>query len=218
MLDDVISQSLEGFKADCRKLCENHYPTIHNRGMRDIHLGKALSRRIVSTLSAGGHYASLVQLETAEHIRLPIFHINGGQYQLYVIGHRMVSPGAGCRHALITDIQWSLEKLELSSDADFRLLLVSDHWFDRTMASKTLPSWWLGNMPVDLEAYQSQGIKLQLSDGSLSKDIEHQCSLDNGNFKLFHPLKRLKDNEVIYKYMLMSASFTLHPNNTLGND
>ncbi|RXJ74490.1 hypothetical protein CS022_02590 [Veronia nyctiphanis] len=214
MLDDVISQSLEGFEADCRKLCENHYPTIHNRGMRDIHLGKALSRRIVSTLHDQSIYASLTQLETSEHIRLPIFHIDGGTHQLYVIGHRMVSSGTGCRHALITDIQWSMEKLEFSQDADFRLLLVSDHWFDRTMASKTLASWWLGDMPADAENYHKQGIKIQPSDSCLSQDIEQECALMNGDFRLFHPLKRLKDDETIYKYMLMSACFDLKPSPT----
>lgn len=55
MLLDIVTQSVNEFQVDCLRLCEKHYPTIHNQGMSEHHLGLAFARRLARTLSEFGH-------------------------------------------------------------------------------------------------------------------------------------------------------------------
>lgn len=76
MLLDILTQSVNEFQADCLKLCEKHYPTIHNQGMSEHHLGLAFARRLARTLTEFGHrceYApieSVYQTEQPHHYRI----------------------------------------------------------------------------------------------------------------------------------------------------
>lgn len=208
MLDELISQSLRDFQSDCLSFCEHHYPTIHNRGMKESHLGKALARRLIhgyNNLNIDARYA---QLEEAA-LKQPVFVIESPDHQIYLVAHRMISANTAGRKALVNDIHWALAHLDRASNKEKRLVLIADHWTDRSSASKSLPSWWLGHQPIHIEEFIAQGIKLIDANHHLASDIADRCQLSGGRLRIYHPLHRQRDGLPLYKYMLLSATYPL---------
>ncbi len=208
MLDELISQSLREFQSDCLSFCEHHYPTIHNRGMKESHLGKALARRFIHGYNNLDIDATYAQMEEAA-LKQPVFRIDSPEHQIYLVAHRLISANTACRKALVKDTLWALEHLDTSSGKEKRLIIVADHWVDRSSASKSVPCWWLGHQPIHRDDYASQGVKLMDADHHFAEDIAQECHLNDGKLRIFHPLHRQRDGIPLYKYMLLTAAYSL---------
>lgn len=209
MLDELISQSLRDFQSDCVSFCEHHYPTIHNRGMKESHLGKAFARRLIHSYDNLNIDAQYAQLDEAGVLKHPAFRIESPDHQIYIVAHRLISANIACRKGLVKDTQWTLEHLDTACNKEKRLVILADHWVDRSSASKSVPSWWLGHQPIHKEEYVAQGIRLVDADRSLSEDIAQECNLSDGRHRIFHPLFRHRDGLPLFKYMLLTAAYTL---------
>lgn len=205
LISELVAVSIEQFQADCLQLCTQHYPTVHNRGMRDRHLGRLMCRRILATLEKKGITATLEQVECDDVMMPPVFLIRTSEATLWVIAHRLQSANLARRSTLFQAIGLTLK--QLTDSGDHHLLLLSDHWFDRSKASKQLPSWWLGQMPDNIQGYLQDGIKLLPSELSLSGQLQTQFELSQGVTQLHHPLKRLHTNTTLHRYAVMTAYY-----------
>lgn len=210
MISDLLSVSIQQFKADCLQLCEQHYPTVHNRGMRGDHLGKALCRRIVSTLSQADIEVRVQVLAQANQSDQPIFRLEAPQFTLWVVAHRLVSANLARRESLVA----AVDSVKHASPSHARqhphyLLLVADHWFDRSKASKELPAWWLGHLPENISDYQADGIRLLGCDQSLPSRLAQQLNLTGGERQIHHPLKRHNGGQTVHRYLLLTALYSL---------
>ncbi|MCM0148833.1 hypothetical protein KCN56_09690 [Photobacterium galatheae] len=206
MINKFISDSIEHFQTDCLQLCTQHYPTVHNRGMRDRHLGRLMCRRILATLENEGIEASLEQLKNDDVMMPPIFRIHTPENTLWVIAHRLQSANMARRSALFQAIALTLKQLNHAENN--QLLLLADHWFDRSKASKQLASWWLGQMPANIQGYLQDGIKLIPSELTLGEQLQSQFGLIEGKSSLLHPLKRLQSQQTLHRYAVMTTYFT----------
>ncbi|WP_284509785.1 hypothetical protein [Salinivibrio costicola] len=127
---------------------------------------------------------------------------------IYILAHRLLSGNNACRDALVRDVAWLLNNGITDPSEPGRVIIVSDHWIDRTNASKAVPSWWLGHQPIHADAYRAQGIRLVSATTSLSDAIS-PLGLTEGRYRIFHPLFRIKDSLPLHKYLLMTATFSL---------
>lgn len=209
MLDELISLSLRDFQSDCVSFCEHHYPTIHNRGMKESHLGRALSRRLIHSYSNLGIDTEFSQLEEGSPLKHPAFRIESPEHQIYLVAHRLISANTACRNALVKDTQRALEHLDTTCPKEKRLIIIADHWADRSNASKSIPSWWLGHQPIHKEEYAAQGIRLIDAERSVTADLTQACQLTEGKHRIFHPLFRHRDGLPLFKYMLLTATYTI---------
>ncbi|OEE65194.1 hypothetical protein A1OS_14695 [Enterovibrio norvegicus] len=209
LLDEIISQSLRDFQSDCLRFCEQHYPTIHNRGMKESHLGKALSRRLIHSYKNIDIPASFVQLEDASSLKQMVFRVDSPDHQIYIVAHNLISANVACRRGLVQDTCWMLDRLDANDNKEKRLIIISDHWIDRSAASKSIPSWWLGHQPIHLPEFIGQGVKLVDSPNSLAVDLQADCRLHDGMHRIFHPFHRHRDGLPLFKYLLLSAVYPL---------
>ncbi|GHA33422.1 hypothetical protein ACFFLZ_05795 [Photobacterium aphoticum] len=206
MVSDFLSTSIEQFQSDCMQLCEQHYPTVHNRGMRENHLGKALCRRILHTLSDANIQATITQCQNEDKLSQPVFHIQTSSFSVWVIAHRLLSANLARRQALINTIKETKERL--TGDHPHHLVLVADHWFDRSKASKEIPAWWLGQLPRNAVDYLNDGIRLQAVEIGLPEQLA-ALSLTEGHHALHHPLRRDNHQKTVYKYILLTSHYVL---------
>nr|WP_269809100.1 hypothetical protein [Enterovibrio nigricans] len=125
-MDELIAQSLRNFQSDCLSFCEHHYPTIHNRGMKDSHMGKALSRRIVHSFDNLNIDTQFSQLEETSSYKQPIYCIETDSHQVFVLAHRMISASSACRNGLVRDIKQVLGEVSIDKTKDARLIIVAD--------------------------------------------------------------------------------------------
>ncbi|WP_036830452.1 hypothetical protein, partial [Photobacterium sanctipauli] len=195
------------FQADCHQLCEQHYPTVHNRGMRENHLGKALCRRIITTLQQDNIAAQLQQCQSKDSLAQPIFQIETEQFTVWVIAHRLLSANIARRNSLIAAIEQTKQKLNPNKPQ--HLVLVADHWFDRSKASKEIPAWWLGELPANALDYQQDGVKLLVPNSDLPSQLNDAFGFVNGEHQIHHPLKREQDDKTVYKYIVLTAYYPL---------
>ncbi|MCQ1060505.1 hypothetical protein LRP52_37570 [Photobacterium sp. ZSDE20] len=208
LISDYLSTSIEQFQQDCSKLCAQHYPTVHNRGMRENHLGMALCRRIMATLQQAGLDAHFSQHKNDEQVSQPVFVIDTTEFSIAVIAHRLLSANKACRQGLIktiADVRTTLAPVKPTY-----IVVVADHWFDRSKASKEIPAWWLGKLPKNIEEYITDGIKLLSSTNSLAEQLHDGHHMSHGEYHLHHPLKRETNNKTVLKYLLLSAFIPLH--------
>lgn len=174
--------------------------------MRDRHLGRLMCRRILATLENEGIEASLEQLKNDDVMMPPIFRIHTPENTLWVIAHRLQSANMARRSALFQAIALTLKQLNHAENN--QLLLLADHWFDRSKASKQLASWWLGQMPANIQGYLQDGIKLIPSELTLGEQLQSQFGLIEGKSSLLHPLKRLQSQQTLHRYAVMTTYFT----------
>lgn len=241
LVSDYLSTSIQRFQSDCLQLCEQHYPTVHNRGMREIHLGKALCRRIIATLKEAGFSAELIQRQNEEQLSQPVFCIQSDEFAVWVIAHRLLSANLARRQALIKAIVQTRDISQANADSETHsaseqhtealagsstaattanlgtqpdthlpqhLVLVADHWFDRSKASKEIPAWWLGQLPENTEAYLKDGVRLLVPETSLPAQLQ-QLGLQPDQHTIHHPLTRDHGSRTVYKYLLLTAHYTL---------
>ncbi|RWX53110.1 hypothetical protein [Photobacterium chitinilyticum] len=207
MVSDLLSVSIHQFKADCLQLCEQHYPTVHNRGMRGNHLGKTLCRRILSTLKQADIPAELHQGHHDDALEQPIFRIETPSFTLWIIAHHLVSANLARREALVQSVNTACQQID--EEKQHHLLIVSDHWFDRSKASKEIPAWWLGQLPTNTSDYLADGIRLQECAETLPECLQQKYLLSEGQHQIHHPLKRNGGDKIVHRYILLTAYYQI---------
>lgn len=209
MLDELIAQSLRNFQADCLNFSKQHYPTVHNRGIKESHMGRALSRRVIHSFENIDIPVMSHVIENIETLSQPVFCIDSDKHQILIVVHRLLSANIESRKGLIRDVRGSLAFKDKTKNKEIRLIIIADHWADKSNASKSIPSWWLGHQPIHQIEYAEQGIKLVDSKHFFSVDIQHECRLIGGQHRIYHPLHRYKDGFPFFKYMLLTATYSL---------
>ncbi|SYZ83320.1 Uncharacterised protein [Vibrio paracholerae] len=206
MLLDIVTQSVNEFQVDCLRLCEKHYPTIHNQGMSEHHLGLAFARRLARTLSEFGHPCEYTPIESIYQRDLPHhFRVSSDAGTVWILTHHLISAGKTGRVKLMRDIsQWKQEYAYVIQPNDL-LLLLSDHWMGRSRKSRELLHWWTGQLPDEMDEYHAQGIGLQESDSQLTQTLEHYYQISPCFIKFGHPLKRSKNQQLVRKYVQLYA-------------
>lgn len=206
VLLDIVVQSVTEFQADCLKICEKHYPTIHNQGMKEHHLGMAFARRLARTLTEFEHNCQYHPIEITLTNELPHhFRISSDIGTVWVITHHMTSAGETCRKKLFKAVHCWKEEYGYAIQPYDLLILVNDHWISRTAKSRELIHWWMGELPDDLEQYNAQGITLYESDSQFAYTIEHQFGITPCYSKYGHPLKNSKQQQLVRKYIQLFA-------------
>lgn len=206
LLLDILTQSVNEFQADCLKLCEKHYPTIHNQGMSEHHLGLAFARRLARTLTEFGHPCDYAAIETINQAEQPHhYRISSDAGTVWVLTHHMVSAGKTCRDKLMRDItQWKQEYSYAIQPNDL-LLLLTDHWISRSQKSRELLHWWTGQLPFEIDEYSAQGITLHESESQLTQALESYFHISPCYVKFGHPLRRSKNQQLVRKYIQLYA-------------
>ncbi len=206
MLLDLVVKSVNEFQHDCLKLCEKHYPTVHNHGMSKHHLALAFARRMQNTLGHFGHESSVQPLETSESNDLPHhYRVSSNIGTVWVISHHLVSASYGCRQKLLQHIaQWQSEYSYAIQPSDL-LFIVSDHWIGRSRTSRELFHWWMGEFPQDVDEYRRQGVQLFESRDQFQPALEDHFGISPCYIKFGHPLQRTVDKASVKKYLQLYA-------------
>lgn len=176
--------------------------------MRENHLGKALCRRILSTFNQADIEAELHQCHDDENLSQPIYRIEAPHFTVWVIAHRLMSANLARRNALLRSVAIPCQLFDKSKQ--HHLLIVSDHWFDRSKASKEIPAWWLGHVPENTDKYLKDGIRLLEPTATLPESLQQTYNLPAGQHQLHHPLKRHGSDAPVHKYILLTAYYSLH--------
>lgn len=206
MLLDLVIQSVNLFQDDCLKLCERHYPTVHNQGISEHHIGKAFARRMQHTFLTFEHGSEICPLETNESKDSPHhFRISSEIGTVWVITHHMVSAGKVCRKKLMLDIQNWQQEYGFAIQPNDLLILISDHWIGRSKNSRELLHWWMGELPDTVNEYTQQGITLYESDSQLANNLNDNFSISPCYIKFGHPLKRSINQQMVRKYIQLYA-------------
>ncbi|WP_068717542.1 hypothetical protein [Vibrio tritonius] len=206
MLLDVLTQSVNEFQNDCLKLCEKHYPTIHNQGMSEHHLGLAFARRLARTLTEFGHACEFNAIESVQHQEQPHhYRVSCDVGTVWILTHHMFSAGKTCREKLMKEIaQWK-EEYGYAMQPNDLLLLLTDHWISRSQKSRELLHWWTGQLPDEIDEYRLQGIHLYESESQMTKSLETLFQISPCYLKYGHPLKRSQNQQQVKKYIQLYA-------------
>ncbi|WP_159064864.1 hypothetical protein [Thaumasiovibrio subtropicus] len=207
MIHQLIEDCLAAFDVDCRLLCEHHYPTVHNRGMKENHLGKALARRLCHQLMKLDINAETQEKRSDPAFAHPVYMVSYEGHEIWIVAQQMLSANHHCRETLIEEL--NLIELQMEHVNQQHILIIADHWFDRSRASKQLPAWWIGELPNNLQAYYNEGIRLQASPDSLRSNLKHRFGWREINTDLRHPLLKVNTDLPIHRYMLLSAHIDL---------
>lgn len=206
MLLDIVIQSVNEFQADCLKICEKNYPTIHNQGMKEHHLGMTFTRRLARTLTEFEHDCQYHPIEITPTNELPPhFRISSDIGTVWVITHHMISAGETCRRKLFKAVNSWKEEYGYAIQPCDLLILVNDHWISRATKSRELIHWWMGELPDDIEQYSAQGITLFESESQFAQTIESQFGISPCYSKYGHPLKNSKQQQLVRKYIQLFA-------------
>ncbi|NRF60732.1 hypothetical protein [Vibrio coralliilyticus] len=202
MLLDVLIQSVNEFQADCMKLCEKHYPTIHNKGMNEHHLSLAFSRRLSRTLTEFGHHCEYVALESHSNTEQPHhYRVTSDAGTVWILSSHLLSAGSNCRQKLFKAVTNWQEEYAFAIQPNDLLLLISDHWISRNKQSRELLHWWTGQLPDEIDQYKLQGISLYESESQLACSLEQHFGLSPYFVKFTHPLRRSTDQQLVRKYI-----------------
>ncbi|HAS6347136.1 hypothetical protein LZU85_04125 [Vibrio sp. IRLE0018] len=206
MLLDLVIKSVNNFQDDCLKLCEKHYPAVHNQGMSEHHLALAFARRMQNTFKQFQHESVIEPLETLEASELPHqYRVTSDVGTVWVLSHHMVSPGKTCRDNLLTDVtEWQSEYGFAIQPNDL-LFLIGDHWISRSKTSRELLHWWMGELPDQINAYSEQGISLYTCDTQLTQALESRFNISPCYLKYGHPLRRTSTKQMVRKYIQFYA-------------
>jgi len=175
--------------------------------MRENHLGKALCRRVLSILKQADFTAELQQYHDDDNLAQPIFRIETTGFIIWIIAHRFVSANLACRDALVQSVNKAYQQICQEKPQHF--LIVSDHWFDRSRASKEIPAWWLGQLPDNVNDYLADGIRLQAPAKALPESLQQKYHFSEGVHQVHHPLKRHGSNKIVHKYILLTAYYQM---------
>lgn len=206
MLLDIVTQSVNEFQTDCLKLCEKHYPTIHNKGMSEHHLGLAFARRLSRNLSEFGHACEYDTIESIYHGETPHhFRISSEIGTVWLLTHHLVSAGKTNRDKFMRDISLWKNEYAFAIQPNDLLILLTDHWISRSHKSRELLHWWTGELPDEIDEYIAQGITLYESDSLLTQALEKHYQISPCYIKYGHPLKSSKNQQLVRKYIQLYA-------------
>lgn len=208
MFSDLLATSVEQFAHDCMLLCAKHYPIIHSRGLQEAHLAKILCRRIQVNCQHAELPVILTPLENKPFISQVVYRLQHKHITVWVIAHHFISANKARRQALLNTIDWLHQHRE--AGGEHYLMIVSDHWFDRSKASKQLPAWWLGHLPEQAQAYTNAGIKLEPCDNSLAASLYQRFGYTQGQLALHHPFKRVDNQTAVLRYVSLTAIYRIH--------
>ncbi|EGQ7692264.1 hypothetical protein QQ213_000231 [Vibrio vulnificus] len=206
MLLDLVIKSVNNFQDDCLKLCEKHYPAVHNQGMNEHHLGLAFARRMQNTFKQFAHESVIEPLEKVDVGELPHqYRVTSEIGTVWVLSHHMVSAGKTCRDNLLADVtEWQSEYGFAIQPNDL-LFLIGDHWISRSKTSRELLYWWMGELPDQINEYSEQGISLYTSDSQLTQSLESRFNISPCYLKFGHPLRRSGNKQMVRKYVQFYA-------------
>ncbi|CAK2144892.1 hypothetical protein VCRA2123O444_50092 [Vibrio crassostreae] len=206
MLLDLVIKSVNQFQDDCLKLCERHYPTVHNQGISEHHIGKAFARRMEHTFVSFNHASNISPLEMLSSGENPRhFRISSEIGTVWMISHHMVSAGKICRKKLMLDIHNWQQEYGFAIQPNDVLIIVSDHWISRSKNSGELLHWWMGELPDEITEYSQQGITLRESDSQFATDLNINFRISPCFIKFGHPLKRSGNQQLVRKYLQLYA-------------
>ncbi|ARP40425.1 hypothetical protein [Vibrio syngnathi] len=206
MLLDLVIQSVNQFQDDCLKLCERHYPTVHNQGISEHHIGKAFARRMEHTFVSFNHASNVSPLEMLSSGETPRhFRISSEIGTVWMISHHMVSAGKTCRRKLMLDIHNWQQEYGFAIQPNDLLIIVSDHWISRSKNSGELLHWWMGKLPDQISDYSLQGITLRESNTQFADDLNRDFKISPCFIKFAHPLKRSGNQQLVRKYLQLYA-------------
>ncbi|WP_233217769.1 hypothetical protein [Photobacterium sp. GB-36] len=207
MFSDILATSLEEFAHDCMLLCEQHYPTIHSRGMQEDHLAKTLCRRIAANCAQQNTPVKITHTDQSQHASQAIYCLQHEQSYIWVIAHHFISANKARRDALLSTIEQV--QRNFSTHGEHYLMVIADHWFDRSKASKEIPAWWLGELPDNHLEYAATGIKLQPSESSFAESVKQRFHLTNGSMSLKHPFVRHDNQSPVLRYLFLTAIYKI---------
>ncbi|WP_419238786.1 hypothetical protein ACN08P_20360 [Photobacterium leiognathi subsp. mandapamensis] len=207
MFSDILATSVEQLAHDCMLLCEQHYPTIHSRGMQENHLAKTLCRRIITNAAQTNISLTAKRIEDSHLISQAIYRLQYDNTCIWVIAHHFVSANKARREALLNTI--ALLQQSFAPDEQHYLMIVADHWFDRSKASKEIPAWWLGELPANHQDYATVGLKLQACDDSLANSVTQRFNYSAGSMALQHPFQRTDDQSPVLRYLFLTAIYKI---------
>jgi hypothetical protein len=206
LLLDLVIHSITGFQSDCLKLCERHYPAVHNRGMKGHHLSLAFAKRLSHTQQQFGHMTEMEAIDTIKVHEFPHhYRITSELGSVWVLTHHLVNASKHSRDSLMLDVDEWLSEYAFAIQPSDLLVLISDHWISRSVHSKELMHWWTGEMPDDLEDYVRQGIVLHESHSQFAQTLYQRFSLSPCFIQYGHPLKRSSNQELVRKYVQLYA-------------
>ncbi|MEZ8044613.1 hypothetical protein AB6C46_15690 [Vibrio sp. 10N.237.312.C02] len=206
MLLNLVIKSVNQFQDDCLKLCERHYPTVHNQGISEHHIGKAFARRMEHTFVSFNHTSNVSPLEMLSSGETPRhFRISSEIGTVWMISHHMVSAGKTCRKKLMLDIHNWQQEYGFAIQPNDLLIIVSDHWISRSKNSGELLHWWMGELPDQISDYSLQGITLRESDTQFADDLNSNFKISPCFIRFAHPLKRSGNQQLVRKYLQLYA-------------
>ncbi|USD66756.1 hypothetical protein [Vibrio sp. SCSIO 43136] len=202
MLKDIVVQGLVDFKSDCHQLCQNFYPTVHNRGMSDHHLGLAFARRMSSKFTEYGHESYFESLDWHPTPAQPFhFRVSSDIGTVWVHSHHLISANRGCRKNILDHVRQWQQEYGFAIQPNDLLVIIGDHWFSRNKSSRELFSWWNGHLPDALEIYKQQGVILQPSESSLHADLDNMFNIRPCYVRYSHPIPKPNDDGLVKKYI-----------------
>ncbi len=206
MQKDIVISAIQHFQKDCLKLCENHYPTVHNRGMSEHYLGRAFIRRLASTLNNFGFPNQFEPIDTTRSPQHPHhYRMTSAAGTVWVLTHHLTNANQTCKEKLLTDIsEWQAEYGFAIQPNDL-LVLLCDHWITRSRQSQELLDWWLGELPDNIDEYNEQGITLFESDSKLIHELDTRFQIRPCYLRSGHPLVRSTDQQLVRKYIQLYA-------------
>lgn len=206
LLLDLVIQSVNDFQEDCLKICEKHYPTVHNQGMNEHHLGLTFARRMEHTLRQFGHSCEIKPIEVLNAPDLPHhYRITSEIGTVWAFSYHMISAGKPCREKMLASItEWQSEYGFALQPNDL-LFLVCDHWISRSKTSRELLHWWVGELPEPINEYTEQGITLYTSESQLTQSLNTRFNITPCYIKFGHPLRRSSKQQLVRKYLQLYA-------------
>lgn len=168
MLKELIAEAVEEMQADCKKLIQQHYPTVHGQGILPHHLTSIFERRIALLMKernlewqTSGIFLDLDQEQ--DRRGNPFCKISTLHGNIWVIAVSIKSNNTIFRQQLLFNLaKWRKQYATCIKKED-RLLLIGDHWLSRNSGSQQLLDWWLNNLPNNQVDYKQIGLHLTRS-------------------------------------------------------
>jgi hypothetical protein len=201
LLLDIVNQSINAFQSDCLRFNRQDYPTVHNQGMSDHHLASAFLRRLRRTLDEQGYEFWSKPFQLLRNQTVTNYHIvSSSQGTVWLLSHDIGNAGEASKNKLIDNIvAWH----EAVSGTNNMLLIMTDHWLNRSLHSRQLLPWWLGRFPDGIEHYVTQGIKLSTCESSLNANLSQRLDVTPNIITCTHPFINEKTHQISRKYVLL---------------
>jgi hypothetical protein len=212
LLLDIVNQSINEFQWDCLTFNEQHYPTVHNQGMSDHHLASAFTRRLLRTFITRGYNEAYSMAVHVDRTKMGTSHyqVSCGLGTVWLLSHNMGNAGTASREKLINHVVSWHQSSSTSVKTNDVLLIVADHWLNRSLHSRQLLPWWLGQLPEPLDQYLAQGIKLSACATSLNDSIQQRLGITPHLLKCTHPLVNTQTVQTIRKYAQLYCVIPFH--------